>query len=118
MALRDIALSNDGFIIKNGDIIIIDGAEAVRQKLELSLTLWYGEWFLDTEKGMPYLTDVLGKQMLLTSVIAVIKMKIMEVEGITKIEKFLYEFDRKNRKLNIDFSVLTEYGIIEVKKEI
>jgi hypothetical protein len=100
--------------ISNLDLSMVAGAERVSQQLQIKLKLWRGEWFLDTEFGTPYLQDVLGKRMSLNGAVASIKKSIMEVEGVQMIETFDYNFNRKTRMLDIQFSATTPYGLVEV----
>ena len=96
------------------DLKLLDGAEQVRQQLIIKLKLIKGEWFLDTDFGTPYLSDILGKQLTLSGVIAALRKSILEVEGVTAIQELRYRFDNVARKLIVDFQASTPYGIIEV----
>ena len=104
-------LSHD-LIISNNDLVMVDGVERVRQQIAIKLKLWTGEWFLNTEFGTPYLTEILGKQISLSGAIAALKMAIMDVEGVDSITRFNYDFSRTNRSLSVSFDVSTEYGIV------
>lgn len=96
----------------NGDLVILDGAERVRQHLAIKLRLWRGEWFLDEEFGTPYLTDILGKQISLGGSVAALKTSILEVDGVQAITRFDFEFNRSSRNLVVDFDVTTPFGIL------
>lgn len=94
------------------DLHLIDGAEQVRQQLEIKLKLWTGEWFLNTAFGTPYLQKILGKQLSLSGVIAALRISILEVEGVRSIIEFDYNFDNVTRKLSVSFTSDTAYGLI------
>lgn len=49
-------------VIENNDLVIIAHADRVRQQIDIKLKLWQGEWFLDTEFGTPYLSQILGNE--------------------------------------------------------
>lgn len=107
---------------KTGDLIvddlcvfIVQGAERVRQNLEVKLRLWTGEWFLDTEFGTPYLEGVLGKRISLNGAIAAIKKSILEVADVDRITDFQYDFNRSARRLTVNFECSTPYGLIKAK---
>lgn len=108
----DIAIKDGKWIFVNGDIQFIDGAERVRQELEFALSLWRGEWFLDPDAGTPYYNNILGKGMTPQGASAAIRQQIMAVEGVRAITDFSYEFDRKARKLTVNFECATDYGIV------
>ena len=47
--------------IHDNDLILFDDAARVAQQIQITLKFWYGEWFLDTEQGVPYLEYILIK---------------------------------------------------------
>ena len=96
------------------DLKLVDKAEQVRQQLLIKLKLWRGEWFLDTEFGTPYLQQILGKQLTLSGALAALRKSILEVEGVRQILSFSYTFSNATRKLIVDFTADTPYGIVEV----
>lgn len=96
------------------DLKLIGAAEQVRQQLLIKLKLWRGEWFLDTEFGTPYLQEILGKQLTLSGALAALKQSILEVSGVQRIVTFTYAFSNSTRKLTVDFSAETPFGIVEV----
>ncbi len=99
-------------IFKDGDLVLIDGAERVRQQLEMRLSLWRGEWFLDTAFGTPYRDNILGKALTVDGAVAAIRREIMDVDGITTITRLDYDYERKSRKLSINFECATDYGLV------
>lgn len=110
----DIALDTvtHDILLEDNDMLMFDGAERVRQHLEIKLKLWTGEWFLDTDFGTPYLTDILGKQITLSGAIAALKKSILEVDGVKAITRFEFDFNRSQRVLTVDFDVDSLYGLI------
>lgn len=53
--MKSFKVSNNGdLIIKNGDLVIVDKHEEIRQSIERILTTNVGEWFLDMEFGLDY----------------------------------------------------------------
>lgn len=95
------------------NLFVVTGADAVRQQLDIKLSLWTGSWFLDTEFGTPYLESILGKRVTLNGAVAALKTAIMEIEDVSQITKFNYSFGRKDRKLNVQFECQTPYGLIK-----
>ena len=114
-AMLDIALSsNHDLDTSSLDLKLVDKAEQVRQQLLIKLKLWQGEWFLDTEFGTPYLQQILGKQLTLSGALAALRKSILEVEGVRQILSFSYKFNNSTRKLEVEFTAETPYGIVEV----
>lgn len=113
LSMLDFRLNDNKIVFTNGLLQFVDGAERVRQQIEFRLNLWRGEWFLDSEFGTPYLQDVLGKQVTLNGALSAIRAEILAVDGVTGIVEFSYKFDRENRKLSIDFTANTDYGLVQ-----
>ena len=115
LRMRDIALdTNHDLLVTGIDLVLVDDAEQVRQQLLIKLKLWQGEWFLDTEFGTPYLQQILGKQLTMSGAIVALRKSILEVQGVTQITSFDYQFDRATRTIKIQFTVNTPHGLIEV----
>lgn len=114
--MNDLALDpiTGDLAIVGFELLIVKGADAVRQQLDMKLALWSGTWFLDTEFGTPYLESVLGKQVSLNGAIAAIKKSILEVQDVDKINQFNFSFDREQRKLLASFECSTPYGLVRV----
>lgn len=115
--LIDIKIQNGRFVFDGtGDFVFVRGAERVRQQLEFHLSLWAGEWFLDTDFGVPYRTNVLGKlgenRLTLDAAIGTIRDQIMSVDGVTSITSLDYTFDNANRYLSISVECVSEFGIV------
>ena len=43
------------------DTWLVNSPEAVAQAIKTRFLLWYGEWFLDTTAGTPWIQSVLGR---------------------------------------------------------
>lgn len=113
--MRDLALSLDNDLdVSTGDLRLLDGADAVRQQILIKLKLWVGEWFLDTEFGTPYLTDILGKQLTLSGALAAIRASVLEIVDVRQIQGFTYNFSNATRTLSVAFTADTTAGLIEV----
>ena len=113
--MLDIALTTSHDLDTSSlDLKLVGKAEQVRQQLLIKLKLWRGEWFLDTEFGTPYLQQILGKQLTLSGALAALRKSILEVEGVRQILSFSYKFNNSTRKLTVDFTADTPYGIVEV----
>lgn len=116
--LIDIKIENGRFVLDStGDFVFVRGAERVRQQIEFHLSLWRGEWFLDTEFGTPYTTDILGKiganRLTLDAAVASIRAQILSVEGVDGILSLDYKFDQPSRTLSVSVEVSTLYGIVK-----
>lgn len=95
-----------------GAAILIDGASRVRQGIGIALRLWRGEYFLDSDAGVPYLTDILVKNPNRSSIEAVLRAAIREVEGVDSIDSLTVTIDREARTLAVAFTVTTGEAVV------
>ncbi len=63
---------------------LINSPEAVAQAVKTRFELWYGQWFLDTTEGTPWIQSVLGRQKPETYNPAIRK-RILETQGVKSI---------------------------------
>jgi hypothetical protein len=113
--MSDLALDDTHDLkISAFDLVLLDGAESVRQQLLIKLKLWRGEWFLDTEFGTPYLQSILGKQLTLSGAIAALRQSILEVSGVRSIQELSYNYSAQQRTLSVTFTADTPFGLVEV----
>jgi hypothetical protein len=110
----DIAMninSND-LVIRDGDIFLIDNAERVAQQILITLRFWYGEWFLNTTEGVPYLEYILVKNPNLSHVRQILTEAIESVPGVVSLDSMEIDFDRQGRTLAVDYSTTTDFGLL------
>lgn len=101
--------TNDLFL--DGDnLAMVEDAQAVGQHARQRLLTFEGEWFLDIEAGVSWLSDILGKGYNPALAEAVVKAELLNTDGVTSIETFSVSFNRNRRELVInDVEVNTEY---------
>ena len=101
--------SNDIEIINN-DLFLIEGRDEIAQVLRQELRFFLGEWFLNTDGGIPYLQEILKKNPNASTIDAIFKNKILESPGVIELTE--YELTLEKRKLTLVFKARTEEGII------
>lgn len=112
--MGDLALGTDGDLdLVNGDLYILDGAEAVRQYLSSKLRMLFGEWFLDQSVGVPYVQQIFDKIKDVDAINSIFKKEIMECPGVKELLAFSLDLDSANRKLTLQFVALTVGGEID-----
>jgi hypothetical protein len=85
-------------------------AEAVAQRVKARLQLLRGEWFLDTDAGVPYLTEIVGRPADLPRAAALLKQAILDTEGVAELSAFDLALNRETRKLTVTATAATIYG--------
>jgi len=101
-------------VFENGDFVLVDGREEIKQALLLKLGLFQGEWFFDTTLGVPYYQRVFGKNKPDSiSVNSVFTRAILTVDGVLNLEEPIsFDLDKANRVLSVSFKAKTTEGII------
>ena len=103
-------------LLQNNDLMIIDNAERVAQQILITLRFWLGEWFLDTTQGVPYLEYILIKNPNENHIRQILSEAILSVEGVQAVDEMTLEFDAKNRRLYVEYSASTDYGLLTRKE--
>lgn len=105
-------IATGDFILQDNDLMIIDNAERVAQQILITLRFWLGEWFLDTTQGVPYLEYILVKNPNINHVRQILTEAILSVEGVQTINDMTLDFDQRNRRLYVDYTATTDYGLL------
>ncbi len=92
---------------------LVDIPNTVGQAVKTRLGLAVGEWFLDTEEGTPYATQILGTGTT-TLYDQAIQERILATQGVVSIEEYASVLDRSTRNLHVDVLINTIYGEVQV----
>ncbi|MGP2502260.1 hypothetical protein ACTUSN_12825 [Pantoea ananatis] len=98
------------------DTWLINSPETVAQAVKTRFLLWYGQWFLDTTAGTPWIQSVLGKQKPETYNLA-IRQRILETQGVKSIQAFDTTTDSTTRRVVFTATIDTIYGTTTVTSE-
>ena len=100
----------DLYLDEQGNLAMVEDAEAVGQHARQRLMTYEGEWFLDNEVGVPWLTNVLGLQYDPVLAESVVKAELLDTDGVEEITSFSVRFSRELRNLSShDIDVVTDY---------
>lgn len=99
------------YLFGNGQAnFFINSPEAVAQVVETSLRLFYGEWYLDTTAGMPWLQEVFGYNTQAETDAALISY-ILGLQGIQDLTNWSSTFNPETRAYSSVTALLyTIYG--------
>lgn len=92
------------------DLQLVSGIDRVRQKVKTELLFLFSEWYLDSRKGIRYFDTIQVKNPNLTVVNNMIKATILDIEEIQSISKYDSNFDTISRKLEVQFTAMTDFG--------
>lgn len=110
LELKTLADGSHDLALTNFDLGTVDGIDAVRQSLAIRLQFFFGEWFLDTTKGVKLYDFVLIKNPDPNLIASVMKVVILETNDVVNLLEYTQEIDNKTRKLSITFKVDTIFG--------
>lgn len=85
----------------------------VAQRLLIKLKTFLGEWFLNTQNGVPYDTVVFGKNKRKGTIDVLFQSLIMEDEDVLEITKFDSTLDNASRHYSLAFRVRVESGVTD-----
>lgn len=102
-------------IVGDYDLPIVRGVDLIRQRLKQRLLTIQGEWFLNTEIGLPWFQELSQKGIEDDRVTALIMRTIAETEGVDEILEFDLGINRKDRRLRVDFRVTSPAGEIPLE---
>jgi len=92
------------------ELMLINNAEGVAQRIKIALLTFLGEWFLDLSYGLPYFESVLVKNPNASLVHSIFRDAILRVEGVTLVNSLSLDFDRPARILTVNFVAETSYN--------
>ncbi|MDK9607119.1 hypothetical protein [Lelliottia wanjuensis] len=84
-------------------------SEAVRQKVKTRLQMFLGDWFLDEDIGIDWITEMSSRNQT-TRIVSDAKYCILQTMGVSTLDKFGYTRDSKTRKLSITATYTDIYG--------
>jgi hypothetical protein len=91
--------------------------EYLQQKVRSVLSLFFGEWYLDTSLGIPYIPATDSKIAHRFLIESRVQTKLMAIKGITKLIYFTPEYKSNERILSISFAAETDSGeILEMEE--
>ena len=90
------------------DLQLVEGVNLIRQRLKQRILTILGEWFLDTEIGLPWFQEFSEKGVDLERVRALIIRCIIETPGVTDLVEFDLTLDNRTRKLVVNFRVIAD----------
>lgn len=91
--------------IENFDLQLTSDEQVVAQRVKRALLLFKGEYFLNTDLGLPYYSDILGTKNSLDSIRSLFVNEIKSVEGVKEINNFDMVFNDVTRELSIQLTL-------------
>jgi hypothetical protein len=116
--MRDLKLDQEGdLMISEFDLRLTTDSEIVEQRIRQALLTFKGEWFLNTQLGIPYYESILEEKNSLQAIKAILVDAIKKVEGVKELTKFEIKYDNDSRALAVNFNVMDDFNnllVIEI----
>lgn len=82
--------------------------EEILQRIKVRLRFFKGEWYLNTENGIPYFQDILGSKSFDNNILeSIFRKAILDVEGVKGLIESSVDYDPNERKINYFFKALS-----------
>lgn len=101
---------HDNVFVNGSCPVVTDPVERVMQRLKIKLLTFKGEWFQNTEYGVPYWQEVLGKKVSKSRVDTILQEAVLEEPGVVEIVSFSSSLERRSYSLEIQIRVRGETG--------
>lgn len=108
MRYRALDAAGDYVFGRSAALFLVNTPETVAQAVHTRLALWSGEWFLDSNEGTPYLTQVLGTNTR-GAYDQAIQERILGTPGVMSIDDYTSSLSQ-DRVLSISVTIATLYG--------
>lgn len=115
----DIALDENGDLdSSDGDLHLLSDLDAVKQDITIRLQMFRGEWFLDTEEGMPYFQEILVKNPNINAIKTLFANAILSTPTVTSVNNLALDYDKALRTLLVSFDATsTLVGPIDYERK-
>lgn len=108
---------NGDYVFGAGQQCLTYGTYAVTQAIQTRMKLLKGEWFEDTEEGLPLFQQILGVKPTdanLAIIDFLIKSRILGTTDVTGIESFSSSYDSSEMQYSYTALVNTKYGTVTI----
>ena len=111
-------LDDNGDFTISGSVWIYD-IDAVAQTIDTRLKLFSGEFWRDVTEGTPWIESILTKNNrtnTIQSKISILKNRILNTGGVVSILEWNTDFSYQDRKLSVQATILTEFGVLPINQ--
>lgn len=91
---------------------IVKGPDAVIQRLRVRFQFFKGEYFLDTQIGVPYRESILVKNPNPIVISFIFRRVLLGTPGVKSVSQFNAVLDKPNRALLVSFEAVLDDGAI------
>ena len=89
------------------------GIEEAKFIKENKLKLFYAEWFLATDRGVPYFENIFGANKNKDIVASIFTNEILKESDVTSVVNVIYDLNSNTRKFSYGATINSIYGSTE-----
>jgi hypothetical protein len=117
--MMDFLLKDQDICIAGGDFqLCSDDKASTAQAITIRLKTMAGEWFLDSNRGLPYLSDIFGNKRSERFIRHLIVPEIKAIAGVKSISDFKAQVN-KERRMTMSFTAsLSDGNAITINESI
>lgn len=104
--------------LENGDLVLTEKSDAIRQHIQQRLWTFFGEWFLDTSVGVQYYQVILVKNPSLDNVEGILRETILATPGVMELLSFDLDYTSETREFSVEFQARTIDEVIDFSQVI
>ncbi len=104
-------------VVEDNKLVLIDGVDEVSQRMSTNFRFFLGEWFLNTELGVPYYQKVLGQKPRVGILQSVFRDAALVTNGVKQVNDIVIDYTSATRTLRVDMTVTSETGVFTYEKE-
>ena len=104
--------TNDMIFVNGGCPVTVAQQDIVAQRLKITLQTFLGEWFLDTDLGIPYFQQILTKVRNKSTVDAIFQKAILADPGVLEMVEYESTLSANVRGFDLSFAVRVADGSI------
>lgn len=114
----DLQISGGTLLLTNGDLTLLDGIEAISQEVTSRLRFFLGEWFLNTDAGIPFFEKILVKNPSLPVIGLLLRKAVLTTPGIKSLtQDMTFTYTAATRHMAVAFRADTVSGPLTYESE-
>lgn len=110
--MMDLLLRDHDLALDKGDLLICGtDTDAIAQLISTRLKILAGEWFLDSNIGIPYLTKILGNKRNDRFLQKLITQEVLAIPSVKELSDFNFTSGPESRHIIIRFKAILSSNI-------
>ena len=116
----DVKLDSSGDMVFENRVTTVTESllESTTQRVRIRLLTFLGEWFLNTEYGVPYFQRIFQKATPKSVVDSIFKSHILDDRDVLALVEFNSTFDNVTRAYSMSFKIKCRDGTVSATQEI